>query len=132
LYKKKKYMKRSYGDKYEQLDSEDYVLLDPESHIKFENVNPGTVTVEGYGLECWDFECLKPGMNDNHTILVNASSLPVLDAKRLLRRINELQTNPGKFGWNSDEELDLKQIVGTLGYGKISYLRPVAQADRYR
>jgi len=125
-------MKRSYGDKYEQLDSEDYVLLDPESHIKFENVNPGTVTVEGYGLECWDFECLKPGMNDNHTILVNASSLPVLDAKRLLRRINELQTNPGKFGWNSDEELDLKQIVGTLGYGKISYLRPVAQADRYR
>jgi len=124
-------MKRSYGDKYEQLDSEDYVLLDPESHIKFENVNPGTVTVEGYGLECWDFECLKPGMNDNHTILVNASSLPVLDAKRLLRRINELQTNPGKFGWNSDEELDLKQIVGTLGYVNISYLRPVAQADRY-
>lgn len=123
-------MKRSYG-KYEQLDSEDYVLLDPESHIKFENVNPGTVTVEGYGLECWDFECLKPGTNDHHTILVNASSLPVLDAKRLLRRINELQTNPGKFGWNSDEELDLKQIVGTLGYVNVSYLRPVAQADRY-
>jgi hypothetical protein len=131
LYKKKKYMKRSYGDKYEGLDSEDHVLLDPESHIKFENINPGTVTVEGYGLECWDFECLKPGTNDHHTILVNASSLPVADAKRLLRRINELQTNPGKFGWNSDEELDLKQIVGTLGYVNISYLWSVARGDRH-
>jgi hypothetical protein len=131
LYKKKKYMQRSYRDKYENLDSEDYVLLDPESHIKFENVNPGTVTVEGYGLECWDFESLKPGLEDHNTIFVNASHLPVLDAKRLLRRINELQTNPGRFGWNSDEELDLKQVVGTLGYVNISHLRPVTQADRY-
>ena len=130
MYKKKEYMQRSYRDNYEPLDSEDYVLLDPESHIKFENVNPGTVTVEGYGLECWDFERSQPGLKDHETIFVNASPLPVLDAKRLLRRINELQTNPGKFGWNRDEELDLKQIVGTLGYVNISHLRPVAQADR--
>ena len=129
MYKKKKYMQRS-RDIYES-DSEDYVLLDPESHIKFENVNPGTVTVEGYGLECWDFERLKPGLKDHQTILVNTSHLPVVDAKRLLRRINELQTNPGKFGWNPDEELDLKQVVGTLGYVNTSYLRPIGQVDRY-
>jgi hypothetical protein len=131
LYKKKKYMRRSHGDNYESLDSEDYALLDPESHIKFENANPGTVTVEGYGLECWEFEISKPGPNDHATIFVNNSRLPALGAKRLLRRIDELQTNPSKFGWNNDEELDLKQIVGTLGYVNISHLRPVAQADRY-
>src|SRR5262245_42781653 len=120
-------MKRSYHDKDELPDSEDNTLLDPESHIKFENVNPGTVTAEGYGLECWEFESLKPSQQDHERVIfVNAARLPVLNAKRLLYRINQLQTNPGKFGWNIDEELDLKQIVGTLGYVNISHLRPVA------
>ncbi|KXN81750.1 Small glutamine-rich tetratricopeptide repeat-containing protein 2 [Leucoagaricus sp. SymC.cos] len=127
LYKKKKYMHKPHRDRYESLDSEDYVLLDPESHIKFENTNPGTVTVEGYGLECWEFESQKPR---EHTILVNSSRLPDLSASRLLRRIDELQTDPGKFGWNPDqEELDLKQVVGTLG---ITYYNPAYEKDRNR
>ena len=112
MYKKKKYIKKPSRDEYEWLDSEDYVLLDPESFAKFENENPGTVTVEGYGLECWDFEKTKPS---DRSILVNCSQLPVLRARTLLRRIDELQNHAVNFGWNPDkEELDLKQIVGTL------------------
>ncbi|KAK4144707.1 small glutamine-rich tetratricopeptide repeat-containing protein 2 [Dichotomopilus funicola] len=113
LYKRKKYMMKHRRDKYESPDSEDYVLLDPESHVKLENVNPGTVTVEGFGLECWDFEETKPR---EQTIFVNRSKLPVLRACRLLRRLNEIQTKSGKFGWSpTTEELNLKEFVGTLG-----------------
>ena len=114
MYKKKKYIKKPSRDEYELPDSEDYVLLDPESFAKFENENPGTVTVEGYGLECWDFEKKKPSDRSN-TILVNCSQLPVLRARTLLRRIDGLQNHAKTFGWRPDtEELDLKQIVGTL------------------
>ncbi|KAJ3566753.1 hypothetical protein NP233_g6809 [Leucocoprinus birnbaumii] len=127
LYKRKKYMQKSRKEKYETLDSEDYVLLDPESHIKFENINPGTVTVEGYGIECWDFENQKPRED---RIFVNCADLPVLQARTLLRRIDELQTNPGKFGWSPvEEELDLKQFVGTLG---ITYVNPAYEKERER
>lgn len=115
MYKKKKYIRKPSRDKYGSLDSEDYALLDPESFANFENENPGTITVEGYGLECWDFEKTKPSYMSN-TIMVNCSELPVLRARTLLRRIDELQNHEGKFGWNPDkEELDLKEIVGTLG-----------------
>ena len=115
MYKKKKYMRKPPRGKYDMPDSEDYTLLDPESHAKFENENPGTITVEGYALECWDFEKTKPS-NRSNTILLNGSGLPALYAKTLLRRIDDLQNHPGKFGWSPDkEELDLKEIVGTLG-----------------
>ena len=115
MYKRKKYIRVPTKEKYDLHTSEDYVLLDPESHIKFENENPGTVTVEGYGLECWDFEATKPD-NRKTTIMVNNSELPSLRARTLLRRINDLQNHEGKFGWSPDkEELDLKEMVGTLG-----------------
>jgi hypothetical protein len=95
------------------LDSEDYVLLDPESHAKYENINPGTVTVEGFGLEAWDYEETKPRKS---TIMVNHSDLPVLPARRLLRRLHDIQKKSGKFGWSpTTEELNLKEFVGTLG-----------------
>jgi tetratricopeptide (TPR) repeat protein len=113
MYKRKKYIRKPQRSEYESPDSEDYVLLDPESHAKLENVNPGTVTVEGFGLECWDFEETKPR---SQTIMVNNSKLPVLRASKLLRRLNEIQKKSGKFGWSpTTEELNLKEFVGTLG-----------------
>ena len=112
MYKRKKYMKKPRSE-HESPDSEDYVLLDPESHSKLENVNPGTVTVEGFGLECWDFENTKPW---SQTIFVNRSDLPVVRACTLLRRLDEIQKKSAKFGWSpTTEELNLKEFVGTLG-----------------
>ena len=69
--------------------------------------------MEGFGLECWDYEESKPR---EVSILVNHSDLPVLKARRLLRRINEIQSKSGKFGWSpTTEELNLKEFVGGLG-----------------
>lgn len=105
-------MRKVYRE-YETLDSEDYVLLDTESHINYENINPGTVTIDGYGLECWAFEDTKVR---DMTIMVNYAKLPVLSASTILRRLHELQENRSKFGWSpTEEELDLKDVVGTMG-----------------
>lgn len=113
LYKKKKYMRKRRTSEYESLDSEDYILLDPECHANLENVNPGTVSVEGFGIECWDFEETKPRSLD---VLVSYADLPVVRASTLLRRLDEIQRYPGKFGWDPvKEELDLKEFAGSLG-----------------
>ncbi|CAK7215112.1 hypothetical protein SBRCBS47491_002371 [Sporothrix bragantina] len=125
-YKKTKFMRKVYRE-YETLDSEDYVLLDTESHINYENINPGTVTIDGYGLECWAFEDTKVR---DMTIMVNYAELPVLSASTILRRLHELQENRSKFGWSpTEEELDLKDVVGTLG---ITYYDQKAAQDRNR
>ncbi|KFY19217.1 hypothetical protein V493_08076 [Pseudogymnoascus sp. VKM F-4281 (FW-2241)] len=115
LYRKKKYMKKRYREKddYAIPDSEDYTLFDAEAHPKYENINPGTVTVEGFGIECWDFEMTKPR---NNTIFVNYAKMPNISAAKLLRRIDDLRREGEKIGWNPDEdELDIKEFVGTLG-----------------
>ncbi|KFY39475.1 hypothetical protein V494_03966 [Pseudogymnoascus sp. VKM F-4513 (FW-928)] len=115
LYRKKKYMRKRHREKdsYESLDSEDYTLFDAEAQPKYENINPGTVTVEGFGIECWDFEMTKPR---NKTIFVNHAEMPNVSAAKLLRRLDELRRGGDKIGWSPDEdELDIKEFVGTLG-----------------
>jgi hypothetical protein len=101
-------MRRRYNREhdYETLDSEDYTLLDPEAEAKYENVNPGTVTVEGFGYECWDFEMLRPR---DKTILVSHSKMPNIPAAKLLRRIDELRRASNRMGWDPDgEEFDIQ------------------------
>lgn len=95
-------------------DSESYVLLDVESHPKFENANPGTVTVEGFGLECWEFENEKP---HTYNVFVNRAKLPVMPVSKLLHRLDELQKGRRAFGWDpTTDELNIKGMVGSLGY----------------
>jgi len=107
---KKRYRNEGY---YDIPDSEDHTLLDAEAHPKYENINPGTVTVEGFGIECWDFEMKRAR---NKTIMVNYSELPKVSAAKLLRRLDELRRGGDKLGWSPDEdELDIKEFVGTLG-----------------
>lgn len=100
---------------YETYDSEDYILFDVESHYKYENINPGTVTIDGYGLECWDYEETKPR---GITIMINYAQLPELSPSTILRRLHELQEkNRSKFRWSpKKEERDFKDVVGTLEY----------------
>jgi hypothetical protein len=94
------------------MDVEDYVLFDVESDPKYENVNPGTVTVEGFGRECWDYE-QNFGKKRKETIFVAYPHLPNVTAKKLLRRIDELRRGTSKFGWNpKQEEADLKEFFG--------------------
>lgn len=113
-YKKTKYMRDWSRKRHSVIDSEDNVFFDPEADPQFENANPGTVTVEGYGLECWEFEYQK--MAPKRTV-INVARLPMLTAGKILRRLDELKRGGRPFGQDlAMDELDLKEIVGDLGY----------------
>jgi len=84
MFKKRKYFPQRHGGKYTGADDEDYVLLDPKAHPKYEHAHPGTVTVDGFGLECWEHEEMKPR---HASVLVNRADLPPLPARRILRRL---------------------------------------------
>jgi hypothetical protein len=102
------------GKRRTELDPEDNVFFDPETFPQFENTNPGTVTVEGYGLECWEVENPKKGLR---TVFTNVARLPTLTAGTVLRRLDELQKGSRPFCKDrAMDKLDLKEIVGDLGY----------------
>ena len=110
-------MKKKKEEEYNNT-SEDYILLDIESSAKYESINPGTVTVEGFGLECWAYE-EKFGKPRSHTIAVSGADMPSLPAKKLLRRLDHLRRGVGKFGWSPiQDEADLKEFTGSMGYVK--------------
>lgn len=117
MYKKPRFRPKRNTREHEYDDSEEAsILFNIESYSEYENINPGTVTVEGFGLEAWNFE--ETHHPRENTILVNASDHEGISAKKFLRRINELQHNPGKFGWNPERELaDLREFTGKMGYG---------------
>ena len=98
------------------------VLLDVEAHSEYENANPGTVTVEGFGLDAWDFEEIYHSRND--TVFMSTFRHDVIPVKKLLRRIHELQNNPGRFGWNPHKDLaDLREFIGDMGYDQFFLCR---------
>ena len=87
------------------------ILLDVESSVIYESIHPGTVMVEGFGMECWDYE-EKFGKPQSNTILVNRSHMPSLPAKKLLRRLDQLRRGVE----NTQDEADLKEFTGNMGY----------------
>ena len=75
-------------------------------------MNPGTVTVEGFGMERWSYE-IRFGKPQENTILVSHAELPNIPARKLLRRMDELSRGVHKFRWNPKrEEADLKEFFG--------------------
>lgn len=114
MYKKKRYTKRSSVQTLlPTVTAEDHVLLNPEAEPDFENIHPGTITIEGFRIECWDFENMKP---KNIRIFVNNSKLPEVPASKLLRRVDMIHKY-GVFGEDpDDEELNLKEMIGSLEY----------------
>ena len=83
-----------------------------ESELKYENVNPGTVSVEGFGMECWDYE-ENFGKKREKSIFVSYQELPNVRGRQLLRRIHELQRGGNKLGWHPEgEQADLKEFFG--------------------
>ena len=91
-------------------------ILDVESSDRYESIHPGTVTVEGFGLECWDYE-EEFGEPREDPVFVNYSDIPNLSVKKLLRRIDELRRGVGKFGQNpTKDEADIREFTGNMGY----------------
>lgn len=114
LYKRKRYgpkKQKRYGG-----SPEDHILFDVESMPLYENENPGTVTVEGFGMECWDYE-EKYGKDRSSTVFVSRAKLPHVPAEKLLRRVDELKRVEGSsLGWGPEKErADLEEFFGTLG-----------------
>ena len=127
-YRKRKYVKRQQLDDYDRDDDEDYVLLDPESSPKFENINPGTISIEGYANEAWNYE-EEFGRQRDSTIFVSTAKVPGIQAKRLLRRLDELKRDPGRLGWSPDQDdLDLEDFLFTGS----TWINPTYAKDRTR
>ncbi|KIM22049.1 hypothetical protein M408DRAFT_29056 [Serendipita vermifera MAFF 305830] len=115
IYRRKKFIKNNRNDDYDIRDDEDHVLLDIEADRKYHNVRPGTITVEGFGLEMWDYDA-KFGKPRDERILVNTTYLPGIPAKKILRRIDELKS-PGTLGWNSTRDMEDIREFTHKGFG---------------
>ncbi|KAF2278700.1 uncharacterized protein EI97DRAFT_484287 [Westerdykella ornata] len=115
LYKRRRFRPKRNNGNFSYDDSEESsILFDVESHPEYENTSPGTVTVEGFGLEAWSYEATNNPRQE--TISVNYTAREGITAKKLLRRIDELQRNPGKFGWDPHRDLaELREFTGTMG-----------------
>ncbi|KAL2871488.1 uncharacterized protein BJX67DRAFT_162618 [Aspergillus lucknowensis] len=104
----KKFMKRELED--EPAD-EDNILLEAEAYPAYENVNPGTVTVEGFGIDYWDAEIL-------HGRLQIRSLVPFPDMPDfafvpavLLRRVEEARCTQAPLS-QEDEAAIISEVLG--------------------
>ncbi|KAL3487981.1 hypothetical protein BJX62DRAFT_227620 [Aspergillus germanicus] len=112
-YWKKKFMKARPADTHWAFrDDEDSTLLDVECYTYYESQScPGTVTLEGFGLECWD-------AIESHTISVPVSyvSLSTIPMAKLLRRVDELRKGDVELGRDPEKDLwDLGEMLGDEG-----------------
>ncbi|KAK0383978.1 hypothetical protein NLU13_8067 [Sarocladium strictum] len=115
-YWKKRYMTMA-GRKrmdYDYHTEEGSVLFDVESYQHFENIHPGTVTVEGFALEAWSYEENHHPKGDK-TIFVSCADPGPIEGKQLLRRVHELQTSLPKWGWATEE--DRESLIEFMGDG---------------
>ncbi|EUC43331.1 hypothetical protein COCMIDRAFT_101084 [Bipolaris oryzae ATCC 44560] len=120
LYKRKKFHAKRRGKDYDLGTEDDNLLFSVESNSEYENVNPGTVTVKGFALDAWDYE--DTNYPRESTVITNASDPGSITAKKLLRRIDELQKGAGKLGWNPEIDLmDMREFTGGMG---ITYYDP--------
>ncbi|KAL4887640.1 hypothetical protein BJY04DRAFT_212668 [Aspergillus karnatakaensis] len=92
-------------------DTEDETFFSIEAHPAYENENPRTVTTEGFGLECWDYE-ERHGRPRNRTVLCSGAAMGGVPAQKLLRRVSELR-NPRQLGVDPvKDDIDLIEFIG--------------------
>ncbi|KAJ0422347.1 hypothetical protein BJY00DRAFT_311068 [Aspergillus carlsbadensis] len=111
-YLKRKYMQSLPDTNWAFRDDEDSTLLDVECYTYYESrACPGTVTLEGFGLECWE-------AIESQTIDVPVSDvpLPIIPLSKLLRRVDELRSGAVELGQDPDKDLcDLLEMLGDDG-----------------
>ena len=135
LYRKREPIKRQRRKRYGDSNDEDSVLFDPESNPRYENVNPGTITVEGFALEGWDYE-EQFGKRRAQTIIVSTADSPSISASRILRRLDQLRNDPEKLGWYPEtDELNLDDFLcaGNTNFHPGDAWKPIHRiGDLYR
>jgi hypothetical protein len=66
-------------------------------------------------MECWDYE-LHFGKPYSERLLVNASPVIPIPAKKILRRLHELQRGGMELGWNPEVDYqDLEEFTPKMG-----------------
>ncbi|KAL8783566.1 MAG: hypothetical protein Q9213_004556 [Squamulea squamosa] len=114
LYHIPKFIKSAQRNDHDVPTAQDYILLDVESDARYESQRPGTTTIKGFGLESWDYE-LQYGKKQSETIFVNYAKVPYIQARQLLRRMNELQQDEHNYGWDLErEKADLEEFFTGL------------------
>ncbi|KAL2752925.1 hypothetical protein ACRALDRAFT_1083463 [Sodiomyces alcalophilus JCM 7366] len=89
---------------------EDTVLLDVEAEAKYDHVYGGTISVEGFGMEWWDWE-IKFGPKRPQTFRFTRGTVPPLSAIKMLRRMAELAA----MNTEEDPEVDDKDLEEFFG-----------------
>ncbi|KAK2774211.1 hypothetical protein FQN53_003721 [Emmonsiellopsis sp. PD_33] len=94
-------------------------FLDVESDPRYENANLGTVTIEGFGAECWEYEEFRGSdgfqMPDWMEATLNSYPVPPAYHSQLLRRVDQLKGDDDahKIGVDPEQdERDLREFVG--------------------
>lgn len=106
LYRKKKFIRRRSSHEDDEATSEDYLYFDVEADPKYENIRPGTVTIEGFGMECWAYR-IDFGNHPEITYAVCLDKVPAVSGKTILRRIFELKhMNPNSHGWDLEGDVE--------------------------
>ncbi|GFF37913.1 hypothetical protein IFM51744_03621 [Aspergillus udagawae] len=116
---------------------EDYVFFDIESDPEYQSAYYGTVTCDGFGLECWDYEVIF-GKQRDMDVLVIYNDLPALpDGSKILRRLRELYRDTSQVGLSNSSSwhdmADLEEFTGELALAAAKVIVPTSfvVADLY-
>ncbi|KAL2841361.1 hypothetical protein BJX68DRAFT_278699 [Aspergillus pseudodeflectus] len=101
----------------------DALYFDCEADPAYHHSHPGTLTIHGCGLDCWDYvEETKHGLAilRRGYVDVTPTPLPGASVKQLLRRVDDLKKRReaqfGLYGESQDyfaeEDTDLRQLIG--------------------
>jgi tetratricopeptide (TPR) repeat protein len=109
---------------------EDYVFFDIESDPEYQSAYYGTVTCDGFGLECWDYEVLF-GKQRDMDVLVIYNDLPALpDGSKILRRLDELCQDTSQVGLSNSNSwhdmTDLEEFTGELALAATKGIVPTS------
>jgi hypothetical protein len=113
-YHKKYFTGRLSGDE-DFPNDKDTVYLAADAHPKYESINIGTVTCEGHAIDIWEHELFFGEKKWDHNIFIQAWNVPSLPAKRILRRLQELQIYDQEIGLNLSK--DYEELVEFTGDG---------------
>ena len=87
------------------------MFIDIEAQPKYDNVNPGTITIEGWAMECWDYQIEQT--NPSRSFISNRSELPQITGKQLLRRLYELSPR-NNYPWSQQRDEEVMEQFARL------------------
>ncbi|KAM5378550.1 hypothetical protein ACJZ2D_004504 [Fusarium nematophilum] len=101
-----------YGEKYTRSSSDHQEMLDPEAEPNYAADIPGTITPEGFGIECWEAQCSSDSRPTDVKKGTTKDLEPVKD-KSILRRIDEMRRGIHLYERSPEQaEADIKEFSG--------------------